>query len=487
MKFRNTICFVMMVVLLISLSMGSLSYANTNVKGDVNGDGSINSIDIFQLKRQFVYKDIEDLALLDINGDGYFNARDLLNLIHIVLNDPSNLELYTVSFENETIQATGIFNVYNNRFDLPLSSILRTLGFKFNWSDTTYKRASILYDNFTGGIIVSDTKCKMYNYLIGDLDFNYIGLSDKSRFYVSNKELYLDLDTLQHTLYLLKIPVDIKIDDVNKSVNITADTNANEYKYDLKVNENVIGALDYADLTIHRPQLPFTAIVEALGMNIEWESENVASVTDQCESYVLDIKDCTMLKKDDLSTPNYLLSAPGEPISYYTVDQELYLDNITLRQALYQLHMPVDINIDHRNRVIEVVSVTEAINYDYTLMVDGETVTTLKDLRVYKRTAELPVSLIFEALGATVVWESDMSATIDYMDQTYYLDTYNCYLGNNGNYIMGAPGGYLTWYKVPYELYLDSLNYAETMKFLGFPVKVEIDNDNNIISITSKH
>lgn len=75
---------------------GAATASAENVRGDVNGDGSINSSDALMVLQKSVDLEVEnfDEAAADVNGDGEINSSDALTILRISvgLEDPSTPE-----------------------------------------------------------------------------------------------------------------------------------------------------------------------------------------------------------------------------------------------------------------------------------------------------------------------------------------------------------------------------------------------------------
>lgn len=57
------------------------------VKGDLNGDGVINSTDVMALFNAINSGDDLDATVADVNGDGVIDARDVMALYNIIKSD----------------------------------------------------------------------------------------------------------------------------------------------------------------------------------------------------------------------------------------------------------------------------------------------------------------------------------------------------------------------------------------------------------------
>ncbi len=62
---------------------GALPEPYEPLQGDVNGDGTVNILDIVQLANMILSDDYQELA--DLNGDGNLNILDVVALVNIIL------------------------------------------------------------------------------------------------------------------------------------------------------------------------------------------------------------------------------------------------------------------------------------------------------------------------------------------------------------------------------------------------------------------
>ena len=65
--------------------MGAFEYIPNHQNGDLNGDGSVNVIDIVALVN-IILNDLDSQGA-DYNGDGTVNVIDVVALVHFVLNN----------------------------------------------------------------------------------------------------------------------------------------------------------------------------------------------------------------------------------------------------------------------------------------------------------------------------------------------------------------------------------------------------------------
>ena len=103
------------------------------------------------------------------------------------------------------------------------------------------------------------------------------------------------------------------------------------------------------------------------------------------------------------------------------------------------------------------------------------------------RYAELPLTAVVEALGATVEWDSDTTARITYRDSLYKLDVSKNSLvkkGNRFNVIAlppGEPNGFYLMIGSEYVIGSNSLEYL--LRSMG--ASIQIDYENSVVSIDS--
>jgi len=105
---------------------------------------------------------------------------------------------------------------------------------------------------------------------------------------------------------------------------------------------------------------------------------------------------------------------------------------------------------------------------------------------------KIPFVSVFEALGASVSWESDTNATISYNGNVYLLDT-NTFMLNNTNLstdslisMFGVYGGKAILYTQGKEVISDSHNLTILFQRLDIDVNIKYDKTNNLVQITAR-
>ena len=100
-------------------------------------------------------------------------------------------------------------------------------------------------------------------------------------------------------------------------------------------------------------ELPFVAIMEALGAKVQWRSETTATVLFNDINYTLNTRECTMFinsKENDV-----LVIPPGGIRRYRTVNGEFVLDSNTVHSAMFLLDRNIRVNIDYENKTVEII------------------------------------------------------------------------------------------------------------------------------------
>lgn len=97
--------FLVTILLSLLVSMGNKTDAKV---GDVNGDGSVNSVDITSLYNWLINGDDSDIVNGDQDGDGVITSTDVTVIYNILLNgdDGSDIEDYNINIVYEGASAT---------------------------------------------------------------------------------------------------------------------------------------------------------------------------------------------------------------------------------------------------------------------------------------------------------------------------------------------------------------------------------------------
>lgn len=98
-------------------------------------------------------------------------------------------------------------------------------------------------------------------------------------------------------------------------------------------------------------KIPFVSVFEALGANVNWESNTKAIISYNDESYVLDTDALTLSKSDKLNA-NYLFGVCGGTYILYAEGKEIILDSRTLKDLFERLQIETSIKYDRDNGIV---------------------------------------------------------------------------------------------------------------------------------------
>ena len=123
------------------------------------------------------------------------------------------------------------------------------------------------------------------------------------------------------------------------------------------------------------------------------------------------------------------------------------------------------------------------------LIVNGKTVESKKGAKLYYNYADIPLITVIKEMGAEVIWTSDTEATIIFNGEKYLIDTSTLslckYDVRNENFLYKVDGSPSFVYLESKEVFLDSTTLNFVLREMGEKVRVECDNKNLIVTITS--
>lgn len=165
-----------------------------------------------------------------------------------------------------------------------------------------------------------------------------------------------DVTSLQR--YLLKYEVDINMIDVNGDgkINIVDATYIQRdlLKFDLDVFHDctiVVNGVDISDDCYakyngytNEEQLPLLAIAEALGLEVEWKSNEIIYIKSDDKKMILDITEQTLIEENGGYN---LLGSFGSESYFEVVDNEVIVDFISIRGMLRTVGAEIGIDRDH--------------------------------------------------------------------------------------------------------------------------------------------
>ncbi len=105
-------------------------------------------------------------------------------------------------------------------------------------------------------------------------------------------------------------------------------------------------------------ELPFTAILQCYGFEIEWMNDFHAKLTFNERSFELDLERITVIEEG--AKESILLPAPGGRRTYTVAHKELYLDSSTTRSFMSLIDEDLMSRTDYENFTVSVTFDREA-------------------------------------------------------------------------------------------------------------------------------
>jgi hypothetical protein len=113
---------------------------------------------------------------------------------------------------------------------------------------------------------------------------------------------------------------------------------------------NVSAKIRYEDTV-----LPFTEVLKGAGFNVTWRDNNIADVTYEDKTYILNIQDGTLVEEGYDADSDILLCPPGSRHCYWKAEgRELYVDENTIFCTIYDFGKIMDIDVDRGKLIVYV-------------------------------------------------------------------------------------------------------------------------------------
>jgi hypothetical protein len=96
--------------------------------------------------------------------------------------------------------------------------------------------------------------------------------------------------------------------------------------------------------------LPVTAILEQLGADVQWSSNEIAQIRFRGKVYTLNTIDVSLI--EDGTDLNCILPAPGGKIHAHLMEKELMLDHVTFQTVALMLETRLVVDVDHQNQTV---------------------------------------------------------------------------------------------------------------------------------------
>lgn len=101
--------------------------------------------------------------------------------------------------------------------------------------------------------------------------------------------------------------------------------------------------------------IPLIGLLQALGFQIRWKSENTATVSIKEKEYIISVKDETVFRSDRTDNFNYLTPAPGN--DYYfceAAENDIIVDDDTARVFLGEAGVRCSVTVDYKKMTVSI-------------------------------------------------------------------------------------------------------------------------------------
>lgn len=261
-------------------------------------------------------------------------------------------------------------------------------------------------------------------------------------------------------------------------------------KCTLIVNEKDITEGSGVKIYDDRAELPFVAIMEALGATFDWESDNVAIMCYKVtRPYVLNIAKGELTDYVGGDGRNHFTAYSDSSLEFTPLEKEILIDDVNASAFFSEMGFVFGISYFDINLKDKIISIgRDNTDYQCTLMVNGNDITTNK-YAVMKRDdgnyTLLSFVPIMEELGAKFEWESDYVAKIEFRGKIFTLNIEECELiaeGNNVNLISPVPGGTRKSFADKKALTVDNVTLKQFFDIAG--INALYNYDKRIVTIS---
>jgi hypothetical protein len=122
----------------------------------------------------------------------------------------------------------------------------------------------------------------------------------------------------------------------------------------LFVNGEEIAAGNYVEFHSDHVLLPYTAIMGALGAEIEWVSATEATMVFHKKQYMLNTEKCTLIEVGKESHGTLFMPAPCATLYYEVIENEFLLDDTTMDGAFMFMGEDIEVRVDYTNLIVNV-------------------------------------------------------------------------------------------------------------------------------------
>ena len=123
----------------------------------------------------------------------------------------------------------------------------------------------------------------------------------------------------------------------------------------LVVNGEDITSGNYVMITQDDVYLPFTAILEALGAEVLWQSDTTAKISYDGKKYLLTTTDCSLIEEG--GDFNFLLIPPGGIHRYWTIENEFVVDDTMMQSVFILMEKDIRVRFSSKEKVVNIFRV----------------------------------------------------------------------------------------------------------------------------------
>ncbi len=137
---------------------------------------------------------------------------------------------------------------------------------------------------------------------------------------------------------------------------VTPKAEKSESNCRLVVNGKDITSENYVMLTQDDVYLPFTAILEALGAELLWQSDTTAKISFDGKKYLLTTTDCSLIEEG--GDFNFLLIPPGGIHRYWTIENEFIVDDTMMQSVFILMEKDIRVRFSSKEKVVNIFRVS---------------------------------------------------------------------------------------------------------------------------------
>ena len=402
--------------------------------------------------------------------------------------DSGKLLYYSLIVEDKDITKEVFALVHPNKTYalLPVTAVMEAAGAEVQWTSKT--TAEIQYKE---KVCILDMESVSITDQITGRSFAIADSEIEIPYETVEKELFLDSEHFQSVFRWMDIYVEIYADHEKNYriiVDFIDDTIETE-GYKLLVDGQDITQGNYVE--VHKNYdyvlLPFTAVMEALGAEIKWESETVAAITFNERDFVLNTEAFSLFAANVEGGINLFDLIQDEKTHAQVVEGVPYVDLNMLKAAIWQMDIEIQTTVDHENGVIQIVNLDAGADLTYRLIVEGNDITQGNRVEVYKDEdyVLLPVVAVLEGAGADIRQNDEDVLEIVLNDMACTIDEKAGLIVADYGREFGIPRfGGDTRYRIRGDkLFLDTDTFQDILKCMRTYIYVEVDHQDKEIMV----